>query len=173
MLTAGALVGACRPKPSRINSRNSKAWSTRRRFGSRASPDRSPAIELPVGAPVSGFELLRLELGGPKDDVSRVEAIPVSMQNSVLGIHPLVEGRVRVGRQDVEGGRLDALLDRPGDRAVEDIRPVMIHAENKATVDHYAQPMQPTNSGPVVTADVLELSLLREVGRVDGLKAHE
>src|SRR5438034_9660641 len=28
-------------------------------------------------------------------------------------------------------------------------------------------------AAPVVTADVLELSLLREVGRVDGLKVHE
>ena len=54
---------------------------------------------------------------------------------------------------------------------VEHVRPVVIHAENKAPVDHHAEVVQPADRLRVVAADVLVLALFLQVLAVDGLEA--
>ena len=142
-------------------------------FGRSATEDGPPTVEVVVGAPVSCLQLGRLQASWFEDHVAGVVSVPIPVQQPILGLHPGVEGRVRVGRQDVEGRGFDPLLDRPLDRPLEDVRAVVVHAEDKAAVDHHTEVVQPPDGRRVVAADVLVFPLLLQVVAVDGLEADE
>ena len=89
------------------------------------------------------------------------------------GLHPVVERRAGVGGQDVEGGGLDALLDRPLDGALEDGFVVLVHAEDEAGVDHHAELVQAADGGGVIPVQVLSFVLLAQVFGVERLEADE
>ncbi len=59
------------------------------------------------------------------------------------------------------------------DGSVEHVWAVVVHSEHEAAVDHDAQVMKAADRRVVVTADVLELALLAEIGAVDGLESDE
>ena len=84
---------------------------------------------------------------------------------------PVQKRRTRVRRQNVERGGLNALLDRPVNRAVENSRVVIVHTKDKAAIDHHAQFVQPPDGGVVVAVQVLMLVLLAQVCRVERLEA--
>ena len=64
-------------------------------------------------------------------------------------------------------------MDRPRDRAVEDVRAVTVHSEHEARVDHHPALVQPPHHRAVVPADVLAFALPGQILRVDGLEADE
>src|SRR5262245_1906018 len=99
-----------------------------------------------------------------------VVAVPVAVQDAVLGRHPGMQGGVGVWREDVEGGRFYALADGPLDGPVEYVRAVVVHSEDEAGVDHDAQVVESADCRVVIAADVLVLALPAEVGGVDGLE---
>ena len=84
-----------------------------------------------------------------------------------------MQRRARIGREDVEGGGLDALRHRPADGAVEDIVVILVHAEDKTAVDHHAVVVQPANRRGVVAVQILHLVLRGQAGRIQRLEAHE
>ena len=84
-----------------------------------------------------------------------------------------VERRARVRREDVKRRGLDALLDRPLDRALEHRVVVAVHPEDEAPVDHHAKVVQAANGRGVVAAHVLVLPLLGEIRRVERLESDE
>src|SRR5205823_12815579 len=102
-----------------------------------------------------------------------VVQIPIAMEQPPFCLHPLMQRGVGIRGEDVEGGGLDALLDRPFDGPLEDIRPVMIHPENEAAVDHDTEVVEALHSRCVVTPDVLVFTLLLKVGAVDRLESDE
>jgi hypothetical protein len=78
-----------------------------------------------------------------------------------------------VRRHDVEGRRLDVLCGRPLDRAVEDVRRVLVETEDEAAVDHHAERVRATHDSRVVAREVLRLAVLEQVRLVERLEAHE
>ena len=94
-------------------------------------------------------------------------------RESALIRHAAVERRARVRRQDVKRRRLDAVLDRPFDRALEHRAVVAVHAEHEAAVDHHAEIVQAANRRGVIAAHVLILPLLGKVRRVERLESDE
>ena len=84
---------------------------------------------------------MRAQQLGLEDHVTCIEQVPVVVQQPVLGIHPAVEGRVRVWGENVIRRSFHSLFDGPLHGALENIRPVVIHAEHEAAIDHHAQVM--------------------------------
>jgi len=75
--------------------------------------DRAPSVKILISAPISLLQGLRTQPGRLKDGVTGVIEVPTRVQHSVLRPHPLVQRRAGIGREDVEGRRLDALFDGP------------------------------------------------------------
>lgn len=75
----------------------------------RPAQDRTPLIELLVGAPVARLQRLRCQPRGLVDDVARVIQIPIVMQQPPLARDARVERRARIRRQDMERRGLDAM----------------------------------------------------------------
>src|ERR1051326_3362500 len=82
--------------------------------------NRSPPIKVTIRLPVSGFQSLRGQLGRTIDDMARVVAVPVAVQQPSLLGHALIERGAGIRREDVKGGGFDALVDGPLDRSVKD-----------------------------------------------------
>jgi hypothetical protein len=73
----------------------------------------------------------------------------------------------------VKGRRLDALADRPVDRALEDVRVVSIHPEHEAAVDHDSVLMEPADGRIIVAVEILEFALLAEIRGGERLEPDE
>src|SRR4051794_6588539 len=101
----------------------------------------------------------------------RVIAIPVIGSQASSGVHPRIERGARIGSQNVKGGGLDPLLDGPGDGAVKDAVVVVVHAKDKAAVDHHSEVMEPAHRLVIVAVEVLMLALLKQALRVECFKA--
>src|SRR3984893_1844645 len=142
-------------------------------LGGSATPDRAPTIKISIGSPVAALQLVWLQVRGAKDHVARVVEIPVAMQQASLGLHPCVQCRVRVRRQDMKGGGLDAIRDGPLDGSIEHIGAVVVHAEHEAAVDHDSEVVEPANRGVIIPTNILVLALISEVGGVHRLEADE
>src|SRR5262245_9502489 len=56
-----------------------------------AAPDRAPAIEVAIGRPVAGLELFGAHASRAVDDVARVVAVPLAVQDAPLALHASVE----------------------------------------------------------------------------------
>src|SRR5678809_1492671 len=95
------------------------------------------------------------------------------MEQAALICHAPIERGTGVGRQDVEGGRLDTLLNGPFHGALEDIGTVLVHAEDETGVDHNAKAMQPPDGFGIIAVDVLELALRAESLLIGTLEADE
>ncbi len=95
------------------------------------------------------------------------------MKEPPLRLHPLESSSARIRGEDVEGGSFDPALHRPFHGAVEYIRTIIIHAKDKAAVDHDPEILQPPNGRRIVAILVLELTLCMKIFGVDGLKADE
>src|SRR5262245_15399563 len=108
-------------------------------FSPRTPKDRCPAVEIPIGATVTLFERLCRHPRRTKNDVARVEQVPIFARYSPLRDHSLIKSRPRIRREDMKGCRLDSLLDRPFDRPLKDRLVVIVHAENETPVDHDTQ----------------------------------
>ena len=87
----------------------------------------------------------------------RVVKIPVSRQHATLAQHARVQLRAGIRRLDMKCRGRNAVIDGPVHRAPEHIFSVIIHAEDKAAVDHDAERMQPVGNRLVVAAQVLPL----------------
>src|SRR5216683_2879942 len=61
-------------------------------LGRRASPDRSPTVEISIRTPVAGFQLSSGEPLRFEDHMTGVKQIPIVVQHPVLRLHPLVKG---------------------------------------------------------------------------------
>lgn len=85
----------------------------------------------------------------------------------------VVEDGAGVGGEDVEGGGFDALADGPFDGTAEDALVVLVHAKDKAAVDHHPQVMQAADGRAVIPVEVLVFLLGAQVGRVERLEADE
>jgi hypothetical protein len=105
--------------------------------------------------------------------VARVVEIPVPVQQSTRALHAIVERGARIGRQDVKGRRLDALADRPVDRALEDVGVVSVHPEHEAAVDHDTVIVEPPDGRIIVAVEILELALLAEIRGAQRLEPDE
>jgi hypothetical protein len=68
-----------------------------RRLTCGPSSDCIPAVEVAVGAAVTGQELVRPQAARLVDDVAGVVVIPVGVGDAALGGQPGVQGRARVG----------------------------------------------------------------------------
>src|SRR5277367_6553467 len=101
--------------------------------------DGAPAVEFAISPVVSRFEDFGLQQGRAKNDMARVIEVPVAGKHAAFADHAGVELGSWIGRLDMEGGGGDALLDGPVDGAPEDVFAVVIHAEDKAAVDHDAE----------------------------------
>ena len=78
-----------------------------------------------------------------------------------------------IGRLNVKGCRGDAVIDGPVYGATEDVFAVVIHAEDKAAVDHDAEGVQAVGDSLVVAAEVLPLVASLEVAGGEGLESDE
>src|SRR5262245_21178775 len=108
-------------------------------FNPRTAKNRRPAIEIPICAPVTFYQRLGRHPRWMKNDVTRVEQVPIVAGHTSLCLHSLIEGRARIWREDMKGCRLDSLLDRPLDCPIKDRLVVIIHAEYETAVDHDTQ----------------------------------
>src|SRR5262245_2360298 len=59
-------------------------------FSPSAFKDRSPAIEITIGAPVTSLQILRRHFSRAEDDVASIEYIPVITSHALLGDHSLI-----------------------------------------------------------------------------------
>jgi len=103
----------------------------------------------------------------------RVVQIPVSRQHASLANHACVQLSSRVGRLNVKRRRGDAVFNRPINCASEHVFPIVIHAEDKAAIDHDAKGMQPIRNRLVVAAEVLPFVTSSQVLRRERLKPDE
>ncbi len=92
-------------------------------LGTRSTENVPPLIELLVGAPVPILELpgrhpCRLEHALPC-----IIPIPVAVQQATFAYDAIEEPSPRIWGHHVKRGRLDAVTDRPIERAIEDIWP--------------------------------------------------
>ena len=69
--------------------------------------------------------------------------------------------------------RLNALLDRPFDRAVKDRFVVIVHAKNEAPVYHHPEIVKAPDSSAIVSIEILILVLLLQIRRVERLKSNK
>src|SRR5215211_3157059 len=76
--------------------------------------------------------------------------IPIRGGNSSFGLDTFMKSRPWIGGENMEGGSLDPLLDRPFDRSVENIFIVFIHAKDKTSVHHHAQVVQPSDASGII-----------------------
>src|SRR4051794_35781145 len=153
--------------------RDGARLAPRRRRGAGAAQDRPPPVEAPVRPPVPLLQLPRGQPCGFEDDLPGVVAVPVVVEEPARVAHAVVQARAGIGGEDVEGGGLHPVPDRPLDRTVEDARVVVVHPEHEAAVDHDAEVVQAADHRRVVAVDVLPLALVEEIGAVDGLEADE
>src|SRR6185437_13548825 len=92
---------------------------------------------------------------------------------SALSFHSLEETRAGIGRLNMERGGSDPMLDGPIDRSPKHIRPIFVHAEDEAAVDHDAQAMKAIGDGFVIAPEILSLVALGEVAGQEGFEADE
>ena len=71
---------------------------------------------------------------GPEDDMGRVALVSVAVQDTPLRLELAKEWRRGIRRQDMEGGALQAVRFDPMDRALEDVRSIMIEAQHEAPI---------------------------------------
>jgi len=91
--------------------------------------------------------------------MSRIVDIPVSRQHAPFTHHTGMQLRSWIGRLNMEGCGGDAVLNGPVYRAPEHVFPVVIHAEDKAAIDHDAQRVQTVCNSLVVAARFCRLLL--------------
>ena len=130
------------------------------RVGSGGPEDAPPAIKVPIGTPVSLFQRLGCQALGPEDGMPGIIEIPMGRGDPSFCLNSLVQGRPGVWSQNMEGGCLDSLLDRPFYGPIEYCLIIIVHAEDKAGIDHHAQVVKSLNSQVVVPVQVLNFVLL-------------
>src|SRR5437899_3199396 len=121
----------------------------------RGAGDRSPAIELAIGPIVAGLQGFGLEQRGAIDDVAGVVESPVAGEHAAFADHAGVQLGSGIGGLNVEGRGGDAVVDGPVYGATEHVFAVVIHAKDKAAVDHDAERVEAVGYSFVVAAEVL------------------
>jgi hypothetical protein len=122
---------------------------------------------------VARFERLRRHARRTEHRVARIVEVPVRRGDTALGREVRVQRRAGVRREDVECSGLDALLDGPLHRAVEDGLIILVHAEDETRVHHHTKIVQPAHRFGVVLRAVLQLVLRAQVLRTQGFEADE
>src|ERR1700760_2111167 len=95
------------------------------------------------------------------------------MQNPPLRSHTIMEGGVRIWRQDVERGSFYPLGYGPFHGSAENAFVIIVHSEYKTAVDHHSEVAQPLYRLIVVVADILHLSLAMQVADAGRFKPHK
>src|SRR5450432_505367 len=102
-----------------------------------------------------------------------VVKVPITRQHASFTNHASVKLSSRIGRLDVKGRGGDAVLNGPIYRAPKNVFAVIVHAKNKAAVDHEPERMQAVGNRLVVSSQVLPfVAALKVVGR-KGFKPDE
>ena len=135
--------------------------------------DVAPGIELLVGPVVALLQFLGSESYGLVDDRARVVLAPVVRGDAAVALHLLEQACAGIGREDMEGGRGDAVLDAPLHCSAEHVLVVVIKAEHEAAVDHDAQAMQSLDSCHIVLREILQLIARAQILWREGLEAEE
>src|SRR5882724_3958925 len=139
----------------------------------RGARDGSPPVKLTIRPVVPRLQGFGLKLRRPIDDMSSVVKIPVSRQHAPLTHHSGVQLRSGIGRLNMKGCCGDPAINGPIYRAPEHVFTVIIHAKDKAAIDHDAERVQAVCHLLVVTAQILSLVASLEVLRCKRLKPHE
>src|SRR6266700_6493108 len=121
----------------------------------RGARDRSPPIKLTIRPVVPVLQGLGLESRRTIDDVSGVVEIPVSRQHASFPHHAGMQLRSWIWRLNMKRCGGNAVLNSPIYRAPEHVFTIIIHAKDKAPVDHDAKRVQAVGNSLVVAAQVL------------------
>src|SRR2546425_13179988 len=101
-----------------------------------AAEYRAPRIELLVRSPVARLQRFGRHLCRSEHDVTSIEQVPVIADHSSLRPHSLKQRSARIRREYVKGRSLDALFDSPFNCAIEYRAVIVVHAKDKASIDH-------------------------------------
>ena len=97
----------------------------------------------------AGGHLARLE-----DHVLAVVELPVAGEDAPLALQPLVQGRAGEGGDDGEARQVDVRLDGEARGLQEDVRRVVVQAEDEAALEGDAVPVQALDQLAVVARRV-------------------
>src|SRR5438270_9477395 len=139
-------------------------------FGPGSLENGPPAVKIPIGAPVTSFQSVGREFCRAIDDMARVVEIPVAMEKTPLLCHALVQGRGRVGSENVKGRGFHSLLDGPFDGTLKDGFVIIVHAKNKAPIDHDPKIVETLDSSAIVSIQILILVLFLQIRRTERFK---
>lgn len=131
-----------------------------------AAGDGTPSVERLVGPAIAALQLISGQSGWLEDGVARVVAIPMLAGDTALTGQSLMERRAWVRREDVKRRRLDAMLNRPVNRALEHRLIITAHAEHDTAVDHPAEIVETPDGGGVVAAPLIRFDLATGSRRV-------
>ena len=108
-----------------------------------------------------------------EDDVGSVVEVPVAMQDPALGFHLPEQRRSRIGRQDMKRGAFEPVLLDPVARALEDVGPVVVEAEDEAPVHLDPVVVEDPHATRIVLGARRLLARVGEVLIVEGLEPDE
>ena len=83
------------------------------------------------------MQLFRRHVLGLEDHISRVVQGEVVRQDAALPFQFIIQHGAGIGRHNVGGHGLNAVVDDPVQRAAEGIRRVAIQAEHEGRIDHH------------------------------------
>ena len=102
-----------------------------------------------------------------------VVEVPVAVQQPPLRLHPPKERRARVGREDVEGGGLDALSTAHSTVRSKTAASSSSMPKTKLPLTMTPEAVQAPDGLAVVAAEVLGLALRAQAVGAEGLEADE
>src|SRR5215472_4664722 len=113
-----------------------------------------PTVELPVGPVIPLFKSFRLELRWAIHHVPGVVEIPVSRQDSSFAGHASMQLCTWIWRLNMKSRSCDPVVNGPIRRLPEYVVTVVIHAKDKAAVDHDAEGVQAVSHRFVVATKI-------------------
>src|SRR5215472_1310091 len=116
-----------------------------------------PAVELPVRPVIPLFQSFRLEVRWAIHHMPGVVEIPVSRQNSAFAGQASMQLCTGIGRLNMKSRCCDPVVNGPIRRVPEYVVTVVIHAKDKAAVDHDAERVQAVSHRFVVATKILPL----------------